>query len=95
MEQQQCQTLQEELDEVRAGQLSEHRKLEALQVALQEERQAWIQQERQLKERLQALQEEGQAQLEREKVEEAKQRLGLETWGKSQNMEVSREQDGE
>ena len=76
MEQQQCRTLQEERDEARAGQLSEHRKLEALQVALQEERQAWIKQEHQLKERLQALQEEGQAQLEREKVEEAKGRAG-------------------
>lgn len=68
LEQQRCRALQEELDEARAGQLSEHRQLETLQVALEEERQSWAQQERQLKERYQALQEEGQAQLEREKV---------------------------
>lgn len=76
VEQQQCQALQQERDEAKAGQLSEHRRLEALQVALQEERQAWVKQEQQLKERLQALQEEGQAQLEREKVEVAKGRVG-------------------
>lgn len=69
MEQQQCRALQQEREEARAGQLSEHRKLEALQVALEEERQAWTQQEHQLKEHLQALREESQAQLEREKVE--------------------------
>ncbi|XP_054986445.1 centrobin isoform X2 [Sorex araneus] len=67
LEQQRCRTLQEELDEARAGQLSEKRQLETLQVALEQERQAWAQQEQQLKERYQALQEEYQNQLEREK----------------------------
>lgn len=75
VEQQRCHALQEELDEARAGQLSEHRKLDALQVALEKERQAWAQQEHQLKERCQALQEEGQAQLEREKVKAAVRRI--------------------
>lgn len=68
LEQQRCRALQEERDEARAGQISEHRQLETLQVALEEERQTWAQQELQLKERYQALQEEGKAQLEREKV---------------------------
>lgn len=76
MEQQQCRALQEERDEARAGQLSEHRKLEALQAALEKERQAWTQQECQLKERHRALQEEGQAQLEREKVDWQCEELG-------------------
>ncbi|XP_055970844.1 centrobin isoform X3 [Sorex fumeus] len=67
LEQQRCRTLQEELDEARAGQLSEKRQLETLQVALEQERQAWAQQEQQLKERYQALQEEYKNQLEREK----------------------------
>ena len=71
LEQQRCRVLQEERDEARAGQLSEHRQLETLQVALEEERRSWAQQEHQLKERYQALQEESQAQLEREKVEGA------------------------
>ncbi|KAF4012349.1 hypothetical protein G4228_003523 [Cervus hanglu yarkandensis] len=86
LEQQRCQVLQEELDEARAGQLSERRQLETLQVALEEERRSWAQQEHQLKERYQALQEESQAQLEREKgnnqreaqaAREAQQQLAL------------------
>ncbi|XP_012582151.1 PREDICTED: centrobin [Condylura cristata] len=86
LEQQRCRALQEELDEARTGQLSEHRQLETLQVVIEEERQTWSQQEHQLKERYQALQEEGQAQLEREKgntqreaqaAREAQQQLAL------------------
>ncbi|XP_072586287.1 centrobin isoform X11 [Vulpes vulpes] len=67
LEQQRCRALQEELDEARAGQLSEHRQLETLKLALEEERQAWVQQERQMEGRYGALQEEVQAQLEKEK----------------------------
>ncbi|XP_049622155.1 centrobin [Suncus etruscus] len=67
LEQQRSQALQEERDEARAGQVSEHRQLETLQVTLEQERQTWAQQEQQLKERYQTLQEEYQAQLEREK----------------------------
>lgn len=63
--------MQEERDEARAGQLSEHRQLETLQGALEKERQTWAQQEHQLQERYQALQEKGQAQLEGEKVKAA------------------------
>ncbi|KAG8507125.1 Centrobin, partial [Galemys pyrenaicus] len=86
LEQQRCRALQEELDEARTGQLSEHRQLETLQVVIEEERQTWTQQEHQLKERYQALQEEGQAQLEKEKgntqreaqaAREAQQQLAL------------------
>ncbi|XP_038371624.1 centrobin isoform X5 [Canis lupus familiaris] len=67
LEQQRCRSLQEERDEARAGQLSEHRQLETLKLALEEERQAWVQQERQMEGRYGALQEEVQAQLEKEK----------------------------
>nr|XP_055160980.1 centrobin isoform X5 [Nyctereutes procyonoides] len=67
LEQQRCRALQEERDEARAGQLSEHRQLETLKLALEEERQAWVQQERQMEGRYGALQEEVQAQLEKEK----------------------------
>ncbi|XP_036751882.2 centrobin isoform X3 [Manis pentadactyla] len=86
LEQQRCQALQEERDEARAGQLSEHRQLETLQGALEKERQTWAQQEHQLQERYQALQEKGQAQLEGEKgntqreaqaAQEAQQQLAL------------------
>ncbi|XP_051023809.1 centrobin isoform X2 [Acomys russatus] len=86
VEQQQCRALQGQLDEARAGQLSDRGKLEALQAALEKERQAWAQQEHQLREHHQAVQEEGQAQLEREKgnsqreaqaAREAQQQLAL------------------
>lgn len=68
LEQQRCRALQEERDEARAGQLSEHRQLETLKVALEGERQAWAEQERQLEERHRALRDDVQAQLEQEKV---------------------------
>ncbi|XP_036751883.2 centrobin isoform X4 [Manis pentadactyla] len=79
LEQQRCQALQEERDEARAGQLSEHRQLETLQGALEKERQTWAQQEHQLQERYQALQEKGQAQLEGEKAQFESQRIQLES----------------
>ncbi|XP_072586297.1 centrobin isoform X24 [Vulpes vulpes] len=79
LEQQRCRALQEELDEARAGQLSEHRQLETLKLALEEERQAWVQQERQMEGRYGALQEEVQAQLEKEKARYESQRIQMES----------------
>ncbi|XP_059235882.1 centrobin isoform X4 [Mustela nigripes] len=79
LEQQRSRALQEERDEARAGQLSEHRQLETLRLALEEERQAWAQQEHQLQERCGALQEEARVQLEKEKARYESQRLQLES----------------
>lgn len=86
LEQQRSRALQEERDEARAGQLSEHRQLETLRLALEEERQAWAQQERQLQERCGALQEEARVQLEKEKVRAAVTGWGTPAEGRNDRM---------